>query len=172
LSNPNVPNPIASPTVTTEYCVLVINALGCIDTDCVLVTVGDELQPDAGQDVNVCVGSSTQLNAVGGVNYVWSPSNGLSNVNTYNPIANPTTTTTYCVTVTDNNGCEGTDCVTVSVQDNIVVNAGTDSEVCQGSATQLQATGGVIYAWSPATGLSSAIAQRLQMPMVVLVRTV
>ena len=156
LSDPNVANPIATPSVTTEYCVLVINALGCIDTDCITVTVGGELQPSAGQDVSICKGSNTQLSAIGGVNYQWSPAAGLSSTNTYNPIANPSTTTTYCVTVTDGNGCQGTDCVTVNVNNDLAVNAGQDKDICKGSTAQLSASGGSQYTWSPAAGLNNA----------------
>ncbi len=156
LDNPNSPTPVASPAVTTEYCVLVISATGCLDTDCVTVTVGSQLQPSAGNDVSVCSGSSTQLQASGGINYQWSPTTGLSNSNTSNPIANPSQTTTYCVTVTDGNGCEGTDCVTVTVGDNLVAEAGQDRTICSGSSTQLQVSGGTSYTWSPAVGLSNA----------------
>lgn len=39
LSNPNIWNPIASPTVTTTYTLTVTNANGCTDTDQVTITV-------------------------------------------------------------------------------------------------------------------------------------
>jgi gliding motility-associated-like protein len=39
LSNPNISNPIASPAVTTEYCVYVFDAGGCFDSACVWVFV-------------------------------------------------------------------------------------------------------------------------------------
>lgn len=47
--------------------------------------------------------------------YSWSPSSGLSCVNCPNPLANPNETTTYFVTVIDQNGCIGQDSVTVFV---------------------------------------------------------
>jgi hypothetical protein len=50
--------------------------------------------------------------------YSWSPTAGLSDPNIYNPIANPSTTTTYTVTV-GLGGCSDTDDVTVTVNDNV-----------------------------------------------------
>jgi len=59
---------------------------------------------------------STQLTATGGGTYSWTPATGLSCTNCSNPIAKPFETTTYCVTVTDNNGCSASKCVTVTVE--------------------------------------------------------
>ncbi len=52
---------------------------------------------DAGNDVAICNGQNTQLNATGGLIYTWTPTTGLSNANIANPVATPTTTTTYTV---------------------------------------------------------------------------
>src|ERR1041385_7327467 len=98
--------------------------------------------------------STAQLNATGGTIYAWSPSTGLSNPNISNPVANPTATTTYSVTVTDANGCVNKSTATVTVNPLPVVTA-TPATICINSTGQLSATGGTIYAWSPATGLSN-----------------
>lgn len=63
----------------------------------------------------ICPGEQAQLLAGGGVGYVWSPSNGLSNANIPNPVASPKKTTEYTVTITDDFGCKATASVTVSV---------------------------------------------------------
>ena len=51
-------------------------------------------------NVTICSGQSTNLSATGSNTnvYSWANSTGLSNVNISNPVANPTTTTTYTVT--------------------------------------------------------------------------
>jgi len=75
-------------------------------------------------DINVplnlinCNGVGVELNPAGDPSYIysWSPSNGLSNTNSPNPIANPLTTTSYNVTVTDGS-CEITRTVEVLVPD-------------------------------------------------------
>ncbi|MCK4406345.1 MAG: right-handed parallel beta-helix repeat-containing protein [Bacteroidales bacterium] len=75
---------------------------------------------DAGEDATIYIGYppySTQLNAMGGVSYSWSPTEGLSDPNIANPIADPESTTNYTVTVTDAYGCIGADEVTVTVID-------------------------------------------------------
>ncbi|MFN5793752.1 MAG: GEVED domain-containing protein [Bacteroidota bacterium] len=151
LSNPNISSPVATPTQTTTYSVLV-TVSGCTASDIVVVTVNN-VTANAGQDASICPGGSTQLNASGGGTYLWTPSTGLSSANIANPIASPTSTTTYTVTVT-NNGCTATDNVVVSVG-SITANAGQDATICAGSSTNLSATGGTTYSWSPSSGLSN-----------------
>jgi PKD repeat protein len=154
LSSTSISNPIATPTTTTTYTVTVTNG-SCTATDAVIVNVNGVVA-NAGIDQNVCLGSSSQLNATGGSTYSWSPSTGLSNVSIANPIATPSVTTTYTVTVS-NNGCSNTDQVTVTVNTSSA-NAGNDVTICAGNSVQLGATGGVSYSWSPSTGLSNASA--------------
>ena len=69
---------------------------------------------DAGPDVSIPLGGSTQLNAVGGSGYFWTPSSGLSGNTVPDPVARPNETTTYTVE-TSVDGCTFTDQVTVSV---------------------------------------------------------
>lgn len=107
-------------------------------------------------DQNICVGGSIQLNVAGGVSYSWAPALGLSATNIANPSANPSTTTTYTVTVTNADGCTATDEITINVSENPIANAGVDATICAGSSTTLNASGGSTYQWSPATGLSNA----------------
>jgi gliding motility-associated-like protein len=92
--------------------------------------------------------------AGGAQTYNWSPATALSCSNCANPVASPTTTTTYTVTGTDANGCSNTDNVTVNLHPQPVIDAGADVTVCSGQAIPLQATGGVSYIWSPGTSLS------------------
>lgn len=70
---------------------------------------------DAGPNVTIGFGESTQLQAVGGVGYSWSPSSGLSGSAIPDPVAGPTATTTYNVTTTID-GCVFTDQVVVEVR--------------------------------------------------------
>lgn len=125
--------------------------------DTVTVTVSSSVVADAGNNVSICPGGSTQLNATGGNTYVWTPATGLSATNIANPIASPTTTTTYYVTVTDANGCSATDSVTVTVGSNLTINLTNDTTICQGASITLtaSATGATSYSWTPATTLSS-----------------
>ncbi|GAB4133418.1 MAG: hypothetical protein OHK0045_14080 [Raineya sp.] len=51
--------------------------------------------------VAICKGESIQLQASGATSYKWTPATGLSNPNIANPIASPTQTTTYTLTLQD-----------------------------------------------------------------------
>ncbi len=70
---------------------------------------------NAGNDMAVCIGDYLQLQAGGGVGYVWSPSAGLSNSTIATPFANPQASTVYTLQVTDSIGCTDTDEVLVTV---------------------------------------------------------
>ena len=74
---------------------------------------------DAGPDM-IKTGSSVQLSgsAIGGTapyTWLWSPAGSLNNPAIQNPVASPTVTTTYTLTVTANNGCVGSDMMEVVV---------------------------------------------------------
>lgn len=118
LSATNIPNPIATPTTAPEtFIVAVYNSFGCIDSASVTVCWHPLPDANAGQDVTILLGDTTQLFATGGVSYSWFPTNGLTNPNISNPFASPQQTTTYTVTVTSLDGCTSTDTVIVNVHD-------------------------------------------------------
>ena len=72
---------------------------------------------DAGPDVSICAGSNTQLagQGSGGGIYTWDNAGSLSDPNILDPFATPGTTTTYTLTVEDQQGCFETDDVVVTV---------------------------------------------------------
>ncbi|MBQ20608.1 MAG: hypothetical protein CMD31_07615, partial [Flavobacteriales bacterium] len=155
LSNPNIANPIACPTVNTTYVVTVSNAANCMNTDSVTITLNPLPTITASNDTTICDGACVQLNATGGTSYSWSPTTGLSNPNIANPTACPTVTTTYVVTGTDANNCTNTDTVVVTVSPLPTANAGNDTTICIGDSVQLNATGGASYTWTPAGSLTN-----------------
>ncbi|MBK8443327.1 MAG: hypothetical protein IPL35_07915 [Sphingobacteriales bacterium] len=124
--------------------------------DQVTITFENPNHANAGADVAICQGQSTQLNASGGISYSWSPASGLSNPNIANPTASPNNTTTYTVTVVNAQGCTDTDQVTITVADPVYGNAGGGNTICAGGSVQLWASGGTTYSWSPSNGLSNA----------------
>jgi len=113
LSNANISNPVATPTGTTTYVVTASNG-ACDASEPVVVTVQIP-QANAGNDVTICEGESTPLTASGGTTYAWAPAVGLSSTTIANPVASPSVTTTYTVTVTDALGCVATDVITITV---------------------------------------------------------
>jgi len=72
----------------------------------------------------------------------WTPSSGTNSVSNpaiRNPTTNPQTTQTYQVTVSQN-GCPGSNFVTVNIDTSVRVNAGPDLSFCTGQQVQLTAT--------------------------------
>lgn len=73
----------------------------------------------------VLSGDQVQLNIVSnGERFVWAPANGLTRLDTPNPVVRPTETTTYEVTVYNEAGCELTTQITVQVLDNLQIPTG------------------------------------------------
>lgn len=147
-------NPTATPSSTTTYVVTGINAAGCADTGMVTITINQQPPVSGGNNQSICLGTSVQLQASGATSYSWSPSIGLSCTNCANPVANPTTTSTYTIIGTDAVGCVDTSQVTVTVNNLPTVSAGNNQSACAGTAVSLQATGASSYTWSPSAGLS------------------
>lgn len=154
LSNPFQSNPDAFPSDTTTYVVTVTDFNNCVNKDSVTVEVNPLPSNMLGNDPEICVGDSVQLNASGGNVYSWNPVDSLSNPTIADPIAYPVDTTEYIVTVTDSNGCVNSDSITVLVNFLPLVDAGANDTICSGDTTQLNASGAINYVWIPDVGLS------------------
>ena len=88
--------------------------------------------------------------------YSWSPSTGLSNPNIINPLANPSTTTTYTLTATAN-GCSGSAQRTITVNAVPAVSANASANtLCSGASVTLSGSGASSYAWN--NGVSNGVA--------------
>jgi PKD repeat protein len=134
------------------------NACGTA-TDVVNLVVSTLPIANAGADATICAGSTTTLNgsASGGTApyaFSWSPATGLNNPSIASPTANPGTTTTYTLTVTDAGGCIGTDQVVVTVNTPATASAGGPYAVCAGSSVAITATASGAGSWTapPGTG--------------------
>ena len=64
----------------------------------------------------------------------------------------------YCVTVTDGNSCSDSLCVTVLPTTHTFAASG-DTTICEGDSTQIFATAGFTYSWSPAIRLNDSTLQ-------------
>ena len=80
--------------------------------------------------------------------YEWTPTSSLSNPNIADPIASPTTSTTYTVTVTDANGCTATDDVVVDV-----ITLPSDFVTTSLDATCGEDFGSITITWTQVAGL-------------------
>ncbi|MFN5459536.1 MAG: gliding motility-associated C-terminal domain-containing protein [Bacteroidota bacterium] len=154
MTGANTYTPTFTPTVSGTYTVSLTTAPGCTATDTVSVFVNPLPSPAAGPDKTICAGNTTNLNASGGATYNWSPPAGLSSSTISNPVASPTVTTSYTVTIS-NGSCLGKDTIVVNVNPLPPVDAGTNVTICDGNTVNLQASGASSYVWSPSTALSS-----------------
>lgn len=89
LLNATTLTPMAYPARTTEYILSSLDNDGCPKPgrDTVMITVLPRIRPFAGNDTLVVVGQPLQLNAEGGVSYLWSPATGLNDPTLKNPVA-------------------------------------------------------------------------------------
>jgi gliding motility-associated-like protein len=116
-SNYTYPDGTVSNNITTDESHIsnLLTAAGC---DSVLTTFIQIIVPtiDAGENQVICEGQPITLSATGSINYTWSNSvqNGVPFV--------PSTSTTYSVTGTDDNGCIAQDQVLVTVRTNPQIN--------------------------------------------------
>lgn len=115
LSAPRSAITVARPTDSTQYIVTVTDVLGCPKpvSDTVMVYVVPPVPAFAGNDTIAMLNHPFQLNASGGIRYVWSPVDGLDDPNIYNPTTTINRDITYTVTVYTSEGCFGTDDISV-----------------------------------------------------------
>ncbi len=159
LSDPTISNPMANGlTETTTFVVVVATTAGCTSTDSVTVTVGEPLVVDviASTDT-ICASEEVTLSAIGTgggepYTYSWSP----GGETTAEITVNPTVTTEYTVTVTDNCGSIVPMSSTVTVLPTPTVSAAHTAPVCTGSTLQLTGTADMgTYAWTGPDGFTS-----------------
>lgn len=172
LNNATIANPIATVTATITYHLTVTDAKGCVAVDSVKITQSPAPIVNAGADTALCLGfgktlggAPTASGGTGSYHYSWTPTTGLNANNTSNPSAFPLVTTTYQVVVTDSNGCQAADAVTIVINQNPTANAGADvtlttcladSAKLGGSPSASGGAGSYTYTWSPTAGLSSS----------------
>ena len=108
------------------FYVTVTTAAGCKSMDSIYITVWELPIANAGPDVTISKGFSTQLHGSGGITYQWSvvsgaPITSLDDPTKADPIASPLITTTYMLIVGNEHGCLDTDFVTVFVLEDYIL---------------------------------------------------
>ncbi len=94
LTDSSIPNPIASPIVTTTYILNVQNDL-CIQSDTVTITIADKVDI-AVEDIEICEGETAEIDIIGyAESLTFLPDSGILSIEP--TLIQPTTTTTYTV---------------------------------------------------------------------------
>ena len=147
-------------TAGTYICTVVDASTGCIDTVSITINEPPLLTVNAGADINICIGGNTNISAIGAggtppYNYSWD--NGLGAGQNHN--VSPIVTTSYIVTITDDNGCQNNDTIIVNVHPPLTVIASNDVSICPGDITNISAIaaggngGPYTYTWDNGLGL-------------------
>ena len=135
-----------APIDTTEYCVTIVDEL-CDRVECTTVNIlmSSEIENDT---ISICNGDTISLNAVSGnseTEYFWSTSDTTESIS-----ISPVDTTTYCVTLVDND-CERVECTIVNVIPQLSINLSANTEICLGQSTEIFSSTNVAnttYLWS------------------------
>ncbi len=157
--NPFISN--ASLSNNGTYYVKATSAKGCTSLDSTVVLISQRPAVYAGQDKEICKGSSVQLVSVGSNNitsYQWSPGIGLSDTKIPNPIASPSATTLYILKVF-NNDCPFSDSISVIVNENPTSDAGAEKIIIKGQSATLNGLAGgtdISYLWTPDVSITGA----------------
>jgi predicted secreted protein len=130
------------------YTVTVTDNNGCVGTDEFVLTINANPTPNIGGSTSFCVNGNTTLDAGAGyAAYNWNTAATTQTLFVNAP-------NTYTVTVTDNNGCIGTDAVTVIQTTQLSPNIVGNPVICSGASATLDAEAGYnTYAWN--TGATS-----------------
>ena len=157
-SNPN--SAVNSFNLPGLYQVTVTGANGCTSSATINITQNTIPPPAAitnitGTTVLGCTTSAINVQATGGVSYLWN--GGLGN----SADATITSAGSYTVTVTGANGCTATANITVTGNSNPPVAGinnitGTTVLSCTTPTINVQATGGVSYQWNGGLGNSAS----------------
>ena len=161
MSNPNIANPVATPTVSGSVTVDAVLGSCNFTKDIWLEIIDPQINVTAQGITNICQGESVQLianNNTNGSGINWSPFLGLNDPFAEMVSASPNQTTTYTATL-NIEGCSVSDNITVTVDPfSMPVLVTTDTVLCEGQSLELaNAIPGSLtdYNWSPTTGLSN-----------------
>lgn len=157
LSNPNIPNPVASPSRTTTYKVFV-GVAGCSKTkpDSVTVLVRDLPEANLVDDTLICSIDTLLLKTNPANTYVWSPDYMISSLTAKSPLVSPDVPSVYYTTLTDVFGCVNHDSVVIDVKLFVTIDAGNDTTICRTDTFHLRTVSDALsYQWSPPTFLNN-----------------
>lgn len=155
---------IAFPVDSSTYIVHYYNQQDCPVEDSIQIQVLDLRMLQALSSDSICQGDSLMLQVIGHDNapIEWRPNYALSSTTSLNPIAYPSTATTYTVRI-QQGLCTAIDSLSIALHPPTTINS-LDLNYCIGDSAQLSATGNAhSYQWSPTTALSNA---HISTPMV------
>ncbi|MDO9000364.1 MAG: T9SS type A sorting domain-containing protein [Bacteroidota bacterium] len=143
-----------SPPVNTNYTVSGTNALGCVSSKTVSVTISGALSLSiTANPTVVCSGQPSTLTASGATTYTWNTGPTGANL-----VVSPSATTNYTVTGTAGT-CSGTQTINLVVNSNPTITPTSSSaSICVGGSATLSTTGATSYTWNPGNFVGASYA--------------
>ena len=135
-----------------EYCVTATDDDGCTAAGCVTINENPEVSVSISGENLICFNETATI-SVDSVfsTYLWSNDETTQSINTSSP-------GDFCVTVTDDLGCEGEACFTITENPELIVTISGESIFCPGESIELTATGGFTnYNWSTSESGSNIV---------------
>jgi gliding motility-associated-like protein len=157
ISDVNSFNPLVSPDVTTTYTATYFSPTGCSNTKSVTVKVVNEVTLLALVDTTICRGDTARINTnTDALYFTWTPSNVIVNATAKNPLVFPNLPlTTFQVKAFISNKCFKETAVNVTTVPYPIPIISGNNKICYGQNSQLTASGGNTYAWTPTTFLDN-----------------
>ncbi|MGK0364187.1 MAG: gliding motility-associated-like protein [Saprospiraceae bacterium] len=152
LSDPNVPNPTATVTVTTIYMVTITDPeTGCTESSEVTVIVPDELISPMLGNISLCQSEDETVDATvaGGVIYTWSDDENFNNILSQEAVYGFTVSeveTIYYILIEDEFGCTISESFTAGVYP-INFDFGSIQLICEGDVTTYELPDGLTVDW-------------------------
>jgi gliding motility-associated-like protein len=163
LSSTTVMDPVVTPTAVTTYTMTAtLPGTGCPPiTGTISIGIGQAPDTLSLTDTTICLGASFTIPVSGSntLTYSWAPASGLSSASVKDPVASPTVTTTYTLTITGASGCTapGGQTITIAVVNPNFTVLNHDTTICPGATVNLALSGNVAYSyvWNPDSNISS-----------------
>ncbi len=158
ISNVNSLNPFVSPDVTTTYIANYQDAFNCPAADTITVTVVTEVSLLASNDTTICrTDTATLFLKTDALYFAWTPTNLMVNPTVQNPLIFPTNPTEiFRVKASISNKCFKTKDIIVKTVPYPKAIVSGDNPICYGKSSQLNASGGSKYLWTPVAYLNNA----------------
>jgi gliding motility-associated-like protein len=144
----NITSDISYTLTVTDFDTTVVSDVIAINIDKIYTfSAGIDTGYCFGQNAGIRIGASNNNNSFHSFN--WQPSSGLDNASDPKPLASPSVTTVYTLTVSDGLCPNNISFVTVTAFEPPVVNAGADTIIDEGQTITLSGTGGNTFWWQP-----------------------
>jgi len=133
---------------------------GCVLYDTFYLKVFPGTSVTVQPAIPLCEGQSETLSATATdiVQFIWTPSSGLSNATIPNPVASPRDSTVYKVVTTNQYGCQDSAYVSIDVHRKPLANAGPDKFMIVGDTAILNGSfsgTSVNFNWTPPTAINN-----------------